>query len=41
MAATPYPGSTVDVPFTVDGESKLVSIRIASGHITRAAVIVE
>jgi len=41
LPATPYPGSLVDIQFEVNGEPKVVSIRVAAGHVTRAAVAVE
>lgn len=42
VPAVPYPGSLVDIQFQEeDGETKVVSIRIASNYVTRAAVIVE
>lgn len=39
--AVPYPGSSVEIQFEVDGELLVVPIRIASNYVTRAAIAVD
>lgn len=42
LPAIPYPGSSVDIQFEEEGgDTKVVTIRVASGHVTRAAVVVD
>lgn len=39
--AVPYPGSSVEIQFEVDGELLVVPIRVASNYVTRAAIAVD
>lgn len=39
--AAPYPGASVNIDFEADGELYSAPIQIASGYVTRAAIVVE
>lgn len=41
MYAVPYPGSSVEIRFEVDGEDLFVPIQVASNYVTRAAISVK